>query len=245
MSQKADWAFDRTAERFFQQVEADGEKAYFWYFTVKDEVPDWEVSYRWKRFILDILDLFRHDITTMNGFRVIERQTNGRLHYHAIVNKRIPIEQARRIGARYGIGRMAVKKVWSPKGATHYLREYLSKDPVKGNGCRLKRWGTIGTAGHWAVKQSEVRIVTDHSKLAARIRKEFFPEPMPNWLILDIYRSWHAGYYEREEFICWYARENWSRGLAVAFEPLTWQVWLIQQEMDGAGERQMDGLIPF
>jgi len=245
MSQKSDWAFDRTAERFFESVENQGERAYFWYFTIPEAIPDWEVSFRWMRFIGEIQNIYRHEIVTLNGFRVIERQANGRLHYHAIVNKRIEISHARRIGKRYGIGRMAVKKVWSPKGATAYLREYLSKDPVKGIGCRIKRWGTIGFAP-WSVKQVDVCIENDHTRFCARVRKEFSPDkPLPNWLVLDIYKSWHAGYREREDFICWHARENMSKGMAAAFEPLGWAVWLIQREMDGIGERDMDGLIPF
>lgn len=246
MSQKSDEAFDRTARRFFQQCEADGEKAYFWYFTTKEVLPDWEYCYIWKKFVSAVQKLYRYEEIQLNGFRVIERQGRGAIHWHAIVNKRLPIDRLLKIGKPLGMGRMGVKAVWSPAGATRYLRDYLTKDAVFSPGVRLKRWATIGPAGHWAIRKNDIIIENDHSRFCSRIRKELFgPNPIPSWLCLAIYRSWHAGYQEREDFIIWHARENWAKGMAVAFEPLNWSVWLIQRECEGVGDRDMDGLIPF
>jgi len=92
------------------------------------------------------------------GVRVIEPHERHGLHYHALLNVRVPIEFVQRIGKRYGFGRVHVKRC--DIGAAHYLIPYVGKASFLSSG--IRRWSTVG--GFVGVKCKDVIIETDFSR---------------------------------------------------------------------------------
>jgi len=77
------------------------------------------------------------------GVRVTELHKSHGIHFHLLLNRRIPLERMKRMGWEYGFGRMGV--VRADIGTAEYLAKYLSKQYRLANdfGGR-RRWGTIG-----------------------------------------------------------------------------------------------------
>jgi len=190
-----------------------------------------------------VKNYYKTDAVLFSGVRVIERHKSGRIHWHAIVNKRLPIDHMLKIGRPLGIGRMGVKEVWKTAGAIDYLAEYLRKDVVVGQGVRLQVWNTIGYAPY-RVGKADVVVDSPLTRFLGRLRRELFvTQPVPNWLYRDVANSWHIGYPEREQAIIDWAQDHW--GQYDWFAPLHWPVWLFQQELCGIGENPLDGRVPF
>lgn len=170
---KSKSAYFMSAIAFAQYLNDVGSPGYLWRFTTREKLPDWRYAPIWRRFIKDVADLYRHDDVPLGGLRVLERHDgggprHGNLHYHAVVDKRIPADIVWKIGERYGIGHMEVEQVRDVTGHLRYLAKYLGKQNIQGRGCRLKSWGTIGFAP-WAVKRAEIRIVNDSTRLLKKV----------------------------------------------------------------------------
>ena len=245
MSFRSETAFASTGKRFGEYLRDKGESAYFWTFTASEKHPDWFYAYMWKSFVREIGARFRYDYPGLHGIKTIQRHRKGGLHWHCIINKRVDVNWARRVGAKYGIGRiMRVEQVRNLKGALDYTKRYIGREAIKGQGCRLQSWGTIGRAPY-AVRVRDIVVENDNTRFISRLRSEYFGGPVPNWLCLDVCRSMHGGYREREDFIMFKPREARDAGKVPTWEELSYPVWLIQREMDGVGERVLDGRLPF
>lgn len=133
---KSQVAFLMSAQMLF---EAYPHHMYFWTLTFKRVYPDW--------FYPNIFHLFWVEIREKVigpyhlGLRVIEPHPGGHgLHYHLLINKRIPKGLLDRIAERHGMGITWVEKC--DFGAAVYLSKYLSKDKTPLFGVR--RWHTLG-----------------------------------------------------------------------------------------------------
>lgn len=130
-------AFYFTCEKLFET----SAHVYFWTFTFKKVYADWVYSYAFSAFYRDLSNRFGHMLL---GVRVVEPHKSHGLHYHALLNQRIPMDLVRRIGSQYGIGICWVEK--ADFGSVHYLAKYLSKSKRKGQRLYkgIKRWATVG-----------------------------------------------------------------------------------------------------
>lgn len=114
-------------------------KVYFWTFTWKEvRCDDWYL-YQWQNMVRD----FQHHYgNKLVGLRVVEAAEGGHgLHFHALLTERFSIHIIKRLGRKYGLGRVAVVKV--DEGAAWYLSKYMGKQslPLADN---TRRWGVIG-----------------------------------------------------------------------------------------------------
>src|ERR1700744_2827736 len=140
-------AFEMTCEKLFERYS----HLYFWTFTFKQVMPDWYYSQTWARFWRDFLDHFPDQVI---GVKVAELHKEHGLHYHLILNQRICVGQVRRIGARYGIGRVHVKLC--DKGAVGYLRKYLMKNDRREFKAPVRKWSPVGKWDSTKVRSVEV-----------------------------------------------------------------------------------------
>jgi len=116
-------------------------KVYFWTFTTIEPLADWQAGPVWHRFSVELCNLYGG---LLRGLRVVELHAEHGIHWHALLNRRVWVGEVRRIGARYGIGRVQAKRVRGDgEAAIKYLAKYLSKDGGQMFG-GLRRLGAIG-----------------------------------------------------------------------------------------------------
>jgi len=134
---------NRTAQAFTFTVERLAfwnPKLYFWTFTYRD-VPynDIWAMWQWSRFRMKMHNAF----PLIKGVRVVELHRSHGIHFHALINERIPLERVRRIGWPMGFGRMSVQI--ADTGSASYMAKYLTKAYRERNGFgQRRRWGAIG-----------------------------------------------------------------------------------------------------
>jgi len=154
---KSQAAFVLTCEKLFDTFP----KLYFWTFTFKTVMPDWRYSYAWAAFIRDLQNLHGQMIL---GVKCIEVHPGGHgLHYHAILNVRVNAHIVRRIGKRYGIGRVHVRTC--NIGAAYYLVPYLRKEDGLSKG--IRRWSTVG--GFVGVKKRDIEVDSPYQRNMQRL----------------------------------------------------------------------------
>jgi len=146
MFTKSQVAFLLSAEKLFEFTSGE---AYFWTFTFKKVYHDWQYPMLWHKFIEQLRD---SHYGMCWGLRVIEPHKEHGLHYHAIMGCRVSVDLARRIGKRWGIGRVQVTRC--NIHAAKYLSKYLTKRSLLYPG--MRRWGTIG--GFRAVKVNDIEV---------------------------------------------------------------------------------------
>jgi len=139
---------------------------YFWTFTFVHVVPDWDASTAWSYFIRDMQD---HYNSTIFGIKVTELHADHGLHFHCVFNRRVSVHILRRIGARYGFGRMQVAKVRDRK-QLYYLAKYLGKTKDRWF-AGAQKWHTVG--GFKGVKVSDIEKIDAISIWKKRIYKDY------------------------------------------------------------------------
>lgn len=157
---KSEVAFRMSADKLFRENKA----IYFWTFTFVEVWEDWVYSRQWARFWRDFCN---HSNFFISGLKVTELHENHGIHYHCLLNKRLPVGEIRRLGRRYGVGRVHVKK--ADVGAVGYLTKYLSKeksDFSKG----IQKWGSVG--GFKGVKVSDIVIESDFVQKLQQVKGE-------------------------------------------------------------------------
>lgn len=217
-------AFLMAAEKLFRIHK----RVYFWTFTFKEVYCDWQYPPLFKRILLDVgYHFIGSDNGGLQGLRVVERHVMHGLHYHLLINERIPIELLKRLGRRYGLGRVSVRK--ANQGDAFYLAKYLTKEKEKfwaGGGVQLhtKRWSGVG--GFRGPKKNDIivdsagtrcmRWFTKHcGKLPFRVAQlaytwgSMYGEPFA-WDMRTKHKFWSLAYptFKREESRC--AREMWE-----------------------------------
>jgi len=245
-SDRSRLAFDWTCKAFVDYAARNKQKVYFWTFTFVKKMPDSYYCYRWAGFIRDVGRLYSDGIPLL-GVKVTEphrRAAPGSrwrgLHFHCLVNHRVPVGEVRRIGARYGIGRVQVKRVWNMSGSVNYLAKYMRKGfKEKKLAPGIRRWSTIG--GFDGVTVASVQITSPlttacREMKAALGRNLTFPEQAAIWRSDNISDPTHRA------FCVWYAKqpENAKNPLAA----LSFPWWELEREI-GLPDNPLDGLCPF
>lgn len=153
------------------------DKVYFWTFTFVKVYPDFRYALLWKGFIQD---LGRLHGGMLSGMRVVEVGDGGHgLHFHALLNQRVSVHQVRRLGRRWGIGIIHVRR--ADEGAGRYLAKYLTKgDCIRG----VRRWGAIG--GFRVVR---CRDLEGRSDFHRNIRALSGGRQMGYLAVLEVYRK--------------------------------------------------------
>lgn len=132
---------------------------YFWTFTFIAKQPVWIATRSWvdaQRALFQLGCRFR-------GVKVAEMHRAHGLHFHLLIDRRLPVALIRRVFSRYGFGRIEVEKVRNKEAAARYLVKYLrpGQEPLPVRG--MRRWSRIGGIGEKVsdmVCMSEVAIAT-------------------------------------------------------------------------------------
>lgn len=175
-------AFTLSAQRL---LDVWGEM-YFWTFTFKSvPINDEYANSDWNDFHSRLKWHFRN----LRGLRVTELHRSHGIHYHALVNMRIPIDRVKRIARGTGringenryldFGRMEVDKVDDPEVTVAYLCKYLTK--TYKDSYRMyhgRRWGTIGGFKHVQCRDIE------YDTLNHRNRRWFFGDEQCSYATL-------------------------------------------------------------
>ncbi len=153
---KSTAAYYMTCEKLFRESKA----VYFWTFTFKEVLPDWWYAASWRVLMRDLGNRYRmpapYRFPTFRGVRVLEPHASHGLHYHALIDQRIPIDLMQKLAAKVGMGWMWVVKC--DVATVHYLAKYLAKgqrDKVKFY-AKMHRWGTIGGFQGTRVRDIEI-----------------------------------------------------------------------------------------
>jgi hypothetical protein len=157
-----------------EKLSRESEKTYFWTFTFK-EVPMWDeiAMIDYHTFMVRVTNHF----PWLRGMRISELHKTHGLHFHAIVNHRIPLRRLKALA--HGSGRCNGKNRYLDFGRMHvtecnmdtmfYLSKYLGKDFRKQYGFQHRRWGTIG--GFDGVRCKDIIYETNWH----RNKEELFP----------------------------------------------------------------------
>ena len=139
-------AFNFSVEKLFKEYE----KVYFWTFTFKSVPGDDQMAMEaWAM----LHSRLRNNFPDMQGLRVCELHKNHGIHFHCLVNIRIPIDRMKRLafgnGRLFGVnhyldfGRLSVEV--ANLGAGAYLAKYLTKQYASDNNFwHRRRWGSMG-----------------------------------------------------------------------------------------------------
>ena len=150
MFTKSSVAFQLTAEGLFQP----GFRVYFWTFTFSELRADYVCLKLWSEFLGHLKKRFTD--CAWGGVRVAELHRTHGVHFHALFNRRLPVDLVRQVAKQYGFGRIHVKV--ADKGAGPYLAKYLRKQkeaPVSESGGRSRRWAAFGAVARVLVKNIE------------------------------------------------------------------------------------------
>jgi len=243
---RSEQAFKWTCRAFNRYAESNKQKLYFWTFTFVKKMPDPWYSYRWAGFIREVLDMYRDEMP-LYGVKVTEphrRALPGAkwrgLHFHCVINHRVPVGEVRRIGKRYGVGRIQVKRVWDKTGVESYLGKYLGKQfRERKLAPGIRRWSVIG--GFDGVRVADVEMNTPTTK-ACRELKEAIGRSLSFSEMQEVCRSQNINDPTHLAFCVWYAKQPQNR--TNPLYPLSWPWWELDREI-GLPDNPMDGRIPF
>jgi len=142
---------------------------YFWTFTFVKVHDEWQYSKLWAAFIkgLEYAHGNRSGRGRLFGLRVVEPHEQHGLHYHALLNVRLSVHIVRRVGRRFGIGRVHVDRVQSSDApiVAMYLAKYLAKR--KEFATRIRSWGAIG--GMLVCRGKDVEIDSPYSRVRSEL----------------------------------------------------------------------------
>jgi len=244
-------AFRWSFERYVRHANENGEKLYWWSFTTKEVIAHWRCGYLWKRLTRWMHERFRYDEDyPLAGIRICELQKRGAIHWHAVINKRIPIgEMRRKVGNRLGLGWCKVYRVWNQEDMEtlcRYMLAYLVKESAQVYTSKIQRWGMIG--GFPATTSKDIVIDSPAHRAVKKVSAAMFGGgPLPYWLVKDIFRSVHADYPARVDFAIYWAREHIAKGNSALrdWSVFNWPIETVLNHMEGIGENPLDGNCPF
>jgi len=164
-------AFTFTCEK----LALHNDKLYFWTWTFR-QVPynDAWAMWQYKQFAHKLA----HHFPLIKGVRISELHKSHGIHFHALVNERIPIERIKRMAWPHGFGRVSVSK--ADLGSISYLAKYLTKQYRNENdfGGR-RRWGTIG-----GFPPSRCRDIEYDSSVMRNHRAMFGHHQVDTWTVM-------------------------------------------------------------
>jgi len=146
---KSQAAFIMSVHRLFD----GGGRVYFWTLTFVKVYNDDEYGRLWRGFWRSMGGAHGSvNRWKCPGIRVVEPHENHGLHFHFLTKKRLSVHIVRRIGKRFGVGRIDVERC--DKGAGLYLSKYLGKS--KSFGMRVRSWGAMG--GFLVCRKTDVEV---------------------------------------------------------------------------------------
>jgi len=205
-----------------EYAEREREKLYFWRFSFACDLHDWQYGYRFARFMYQIVRRYEGEMP-LYGVRVLERTKRGRIHEHAIVNKRIPIDLVHRLGRRYDLGWAWVKTCWEVKGAGNYLGKYLSKRQPVPLPRGMKKWSCIG--GFQGTRVKSIERESAVSEALGIVRQWWVGGRIGYGDMQTVLASPILHFPRYIEWACRYAAAD--RG---DYNVFRWPMWKIQQE---------------
>jgi len=133
---KSQFAFEQTAQMMFERG-----PVILWTFTFREVYPDWNYSYLWDKFSRELANWFWGNV---GGLRVVEAHREHGLHFHVLLNRRVPFTAIDRMARKHGFGHSLAEV--ADQGAIRYLVPYLRKqwrdrDPLH---CGMRRWSAFG-----------------------------------------------------------------------------------------------------
>lgn len=165
---KSAQAFTWSVERLFEQ----SEKVYFWTFTfITTPYNDEWAMKQWNVFHVRL----RYHFPDIKGLRVCELHRSHGIHFHALLNMRVPIRVMQKIWHGTGFltgrnhyldfGRVSVDE--ADIGSASYLTKYMTKQYREDNYFgRRRRWGSIG--GFEQNRKNDIEVIsqaTENRKL--------------------------------------------------------------------------------
>lgn len=245
---RSEQAFRWTCARLTEYAQMNGQRLYFWTFTFVTKMPPTWYARRWAPFVREVLDLYRNEMP-FYGIKVTEqhKRTDPRgiwkgLHYHAIVNHRVSVGEVRRIGARYGVGRVQVSAIDDAGSAIAYLGKYLRKGFIDRDGALpkgIRRWGTIG--GFNGCRVADIQWDTGPTR-ACRKLKEALGRALTFGEICDVCSSRNITDPFHLQFLVWFAEQKCNSVNPLA--PLHWSWCELEREI-GLPHNPYDGNVPF
>jgi len=169
---KSQYAFTFSCEKLFREWD----KVYFWTFTFI-AVP-WHDDLAMEEW--NMLNRRLHNnYWDLKGVRVVEMHRSHGIHFHCFVNKRLPVDEVRKIiegngrlfghNCRLNFGRIDVEKCDKSPESIAYLSLYLSKQYRSDNWFgRRRRWGAMG--GFRTSRCCDI----EYDSVAIRNRREIF-----------------------------------------------------------------------
>lgn len=168
--------YSKTAQAFIWTAERladESPKIYFWTLTFKEVPIDDETAMQEWAMLVRRLE---HHFPSLQGVRVCELHRSHGIHFHAIVNERLPIRQVFAISEGSGringrnryldFGRMSADEC--DKNAIGYLAKYLTKQyRADNNFGQRRRWGCIG--GFKPTRCRDVVFETDATRNRERL----------------------------------------------------------------------------
>ncbi len=157
---KSEAAFLLSCDRLAKQG-----RLYFWTFTFAEVLDLVATRKRWNH----LLTLLRRQWPEACGLRIFELHMEHGLHVHLLTNKRIDVNEFRKLSKRSGWGRIHVMRI--PKERTPYLAKYLSKERPKAlKGWRL--WAGFGKCWDWT-KVAHIQVESLHAAVARGLRDAY------------------------------------------------------------------------
>lgn len=157
------------------KLERESKRLYMWTFTfVSVPISDAYAMGDWHMLHRRIIKIF----PDLRGLRVCELHRSHGIHFHVLINRRIPIDRVKRLcwgngnitgkNRRLDFGRIHVVK--ANLNAAQYMAKYLTKQYTTENNFRRRRWGSVG--GFDSYKKNEIEIIDDFSKNKKRLFKK-------------------------------------------------------------------------
>ena len=144
---KSEAAFLLSVDRLAEQG-----RLYFWTFTFADTLDLVETRKRWNH----LLTMIRKKWPGVCGLRAFELHEEHGLHVHVVTDKRIDVNECRKLAKQAGWGRIHVERI--PRARASYLAKYLSKErPPALKKWRL--WAGFGKDWEWS-KVSNIQTVS-------------------------------------------------------------------------------------
>lgn len=162
MLSKSKTAFVLTARRLFDEP---GERVYFWTFTFRQAHSDWDASHCFSEFLNHLRKTLDGD---WGGVKVAELHKGDYghgLHFHCLINRRLPIDIVRRVAQLHEFGRIQVEP--ADKKACHYLAKYLTKRThnkifARSGKRSLRKWEAFGPFKKQATRLKDLTNESDY-----------------------------------------------------------------------------------
>lgn len=230
-------AYHYSVARLVAYAKVNNQKLYGWTFTFTEKMPQHMYRGYWQGFIRDFGNHWRNEgRMPLAGVKVTQLHKLGGIHYHAILNQRIPVGMVRRLGRKWKIGIIHAVKLGSITGARKYFGRYIGREV---GGQKLARnqssWECMfGFAG---CRVNDIKRETAYT-FACRLVKQLMGRKLTYLELRQICESQNVHDLQHMAAAAYLSAE---RGDCV---PFTWSWHMLENEAGIKGD-EMDGRVPF